>query len=73
MPRAKQRTPELRDRLLQAAMAMLADQGVGAETPFTGWKASGVGPAEHGTGDPEFYTRPQAVYVDDAPPRRVVD
>lgn len=50
-----------------------ATAGVGAETPFTGWKASGVGPAEHGTGDPEFYTRPQAVYVDDAPPRRVVD
>lgn len=44
-----------------------ATAGVGAETPFSGWKASGVGPAEHGSGDPEFYTRPQAVYVDDAP------
>ena len=47
-----------------------ATAGVGAETPFAGWKASGVGPAEHGTGDPEFYTRPQAVYVEDVPPRR---
>jgi acyl-CoA reductase-like NAD-dependent aldehyde dehydrogenase len=48
-----------------------ATAGVGAETPFGGWKASGVGPAEHGSGDPEFYTRPQAVYVEDAavPPR----
>jgi acyl-CoA reductase-like NAD-dependent aldehyde dehydrogenase len=46
-----------------------ATAGVGAETPFSGWKASGVGPAEHGSGDPEFYTRPQAVYVEDAPPR----
>jgi AcrR family transcriptional regulator len=28
MPRAKQRTPELRDKVLQAAVAMLADDGV---------------------------------------------
>ena len=28
MPRAKQRTPELRDRLLHAGVAMLADEGV---------------------------------------------
>jgi acyl-CoA reductase-like NAD-dependent aldehyde dehydrogenase/nicotinamidase-related amidase len=45
-----------------------ATAGVGAQTPFSGWKASGVGPAEHGSGDPEFYTRPQAVYVEGAPP-----
>lgn len=44
-----------------------ATAGVGAETPFSGWKGSGVGPPEHGAGDPEFYTRAQAVYVDDAP------
>ena len=42
-----------------------ATAGVGAETPFSGWKSSGVGPPEHGSGDPEFYTRAQAVYVDD--------
>jgi acyl-CoA reductase-like NAD-dependent aldehyde dehydrogenase len=37
-----------------------ADAGV--EAPFGGWKASGVGPSEHGEGDLEFYTRAQALY-----------
>lgn len=37
-----------------------ADAGV--EAPFGGWKASGIGPPEHGPGDREFYTRAQAVY-----------
>jgi AcrR family transcriptional regulator len=32
VPRAKQRTPELRDRLLQAAVAMLGDEGIGGFT-----------------------------------------
>jgi AcrR family transcriptional regulator len=32
MPRAKQRTPELRDRLLQVAVAVLADEGVSGLT-----------------------------------------
>jgi|HubBroStandDraft_1064217.scaffolds.fasta_scaffold10609_6 AcrR family transcriptional regulator len=32
MPRTKQRTPELRDRLLQVAVAMLADEGVSGLT-----------------------------------------
>ena len=32
MPRAKQRTPELRDRVLQVAVAMLAEQGVAGFT-----------------------------------------
>lgn len=32
MPRAKQRTPELRDRVLQVAVAMLADDGVAGFT-----------------------------------------
>lgn len=61
-----------RVRFLEEARAGIvkigsATAGVGAETVFSGWKASGVGPAEHGSGDPEFYTRPQAVYVEDAP------
>ncbi len=30
--------------------------------PFGGWKASGLGPPEHGRWDREFYTRPQALY-----------
>jgi len=33
-----------------------------ADAPFGGWKASGVGPPEHGPGDVEFYTRLQALY-----------
>ena len=63
---------ERRRSFLAAARAGIlklgsATAGVGAETAFAGWKASGVGPAEHGSGDPEFYTRAQAVYVEDAP------
>lgn len=37
-----------------------ADAGV--EAPFGGWKASGLGPAEHGPADLEFYTRAQSLY-----------
>ncbi len=33
-----------------------------AAAPFGGWKASGLGPAEHGPGNAEFYTRIQAIY-----------
>jgi len=35
-----------------------------AEAPFGGWKASGVGPPERGSGDLEFYTRAQALHGD---------
>lgn len=35
-----------------------------AEGPFTGWKASGYGPPEHGRWNRDFYTRTQAVYRD---------
>lgn len=38
-----------------------------AEAPFGGFKASGVGPPEHGPGNLEFYTRLQAVYGPAAP------
>lgn len=38
--------------------------------PFGGWKASGIGPPEHGLWDRQFYSRTQAVYsreaIDDA-------
>jgi acyl-CoA reductase-like NAD-dependent aldehyde dehydrogenase len=37
-----------------------ADAAVDA--PFGGWKASGLGPPEHGAFDLEFFTRPQTVY-----------
>jgi len=40
--------------------AATADAGV--EAPFGGWKASGIGPPEHGDGALEFYTRAQALY-----------
>jgi acyl-CoA reductase-like NAD-dependent aldehyde dehydrogenase len=30
--------------------------------PFSGWKASGLGPPEHGIWDAAFYTRMQARY-----------
>ncbi len=33
-----------------------------AFAPFGGWKGSGVGPPERGTGDLEFYSRAQALY-----------
>ncbi|MGE5276240.1 MAG: aldehyde dehydrogenase family protein [Acidobacteriota bacterium] len=33
-----------------------------AAAPFGGWKASGLGPPEHGPGNAEFYTRIQAIY-----------
>jgi acyl-CoA reductase-like NAD-dependent aldehyde dehydrogenase/nicotinamidase-related amidase len=36
--------------------------GVDVTLPFGGWKASGLGPPEHGDGDFQFYTRAQAVY-----------
>lgn len=32
------------------------------DVPFGGWKASGIGPPEHGESDIEFFTRPQTVY-----------
>jgi acyl-CoA reductase-like NAD-dependent aldehyde dehydrogenase/nicotinamidase-related amidase len=35
---------------------------VAPDAPFLGWKASGIGPPEHGVWDREFYARPQAVY-----------
>ncbi len=41
-------------------------KGIHPEAPFGGWKASGIGPPEHGPWDRTFYTRPQAIYRDDA-------
>jgi acyl-CoA reductase-like NAD-dependent aldehyde dehydrogenase len=39
------------------------------EAPFLGWGSSGLGPAEHGRWDIEFYSRPQAVYGQAGPPK----
>lgn len=40
--------------------------GAVAEAPFNGWKQSGIGPAEHGVADVEFYGRWQTVYGGEA-------
>lgn len=32
------------------------------DLPFGGWKASGIGPPEHGPANREFFTRTQAIY-----------
>jgi acyl-CoA reductase-like NAD-dependent aldehyde dehydrogenase len=60
-------SPELQERFLDEAQAGIlklnrstADADV--DVPFGGWKASGIGPPEHGSFDRDFYTRVQAVY-----------
>ncbi len=60
------------DREIQARFLAEAQAGIlkinsstaGADIalPFGGWKASGLGPPEHGEADRLFYTRLQAVY-----------
>jgi acyl-CoA reductase-like NAD-dependent aldehyde dehydrogenase/nicotinamidase-related amidase len=61
------RDPEARERFARAIEAGILKLAPGAlavdpEAPFCGWKASGIGPPEHGDWDREFYARPQAVY-----------
>ncbi len=48
----------------QAGMLKLNSSTAGADAtlPFGGWKASGIGPPEHGEGDRLFYTKIQTVY-----------
>lgn len=58
---------ELHERFLAQAQAGIlkinsATADANAQAPFSGWKASGIGPAEHGMSNREFYTRTQAVY-----------
>lgn len=45
-----------------------ATAGVEVTLPFGGWKASGLGPPEHGEADVAFYTRPQTLYLAPDPP-----
>lgn len=59
--------PELQHRFLAEARAGIlklnsATAGMDVRMPFGGWKASHVGPPEHGAGDLLFYTRMQAIY-----------
>jgi acyl-CoA reductase-like NAD-dependent aldehyde dehydrogenase len=58
---------ELQSRFLAEAQAGIlkintSTAGADIALPFGGWKASGLGPPEHGEGDRLFYTRLQAVY-----------
>lgn len=43
------------------------------EAPFGGWKASGLGPPEHGRWDVEFYAKTQAVYGETHLPQAPLD
>jgi acyl-CoA reductase-like NAD-dependent aldehyde dehydrogenase len=57
----------LQERFLREAQAGIlkinqATADADAVSPFGGWKASGVGPAEHGMADREFFTRMQTIY-----------
>lgn len=59
--------PNLQRRFLEEAQAGIikfnaSTAGADATLPFGGWKASGIGPAEHGEADRLFYTRLQSVY-----------
>ena len=60
-------SPERQRRFVDEAQAGIlklnsTTAGVDVTLPFGGWKASGVGPPEHGEADRLFYTRMQAVY-----------
>jgi acyl-CoA reductase-like NAD-dependent aldehyde dehydrogenase len=58
---------ELEQLFLQGARAGILKLGrstadAEVDVPFGGWKASGIGPPEHGRFDRDFYMRVQAVY-----------
>ncbi len=60
-----------RDHIRAAAAAGIVQLRSGPlavhpRAPFSGWKASGLGPPEHGVWDAAFYTRTQAVYTDES-------
>ncbi len=63
---------ERRARFLAAARAgvLKLDRSTvdaAVEAPFGGFKASGLGPPEHGPGNLKFYTRMQAIYGPETP------
>ncbi len=58
---------EIQEKFLAGAQAGIlkinsSTAGADISLPFGGWKASGIGPPEHGEADRLFYTRMQAVY-----------
>jgi acyl-CoA reductase-like NAD-dependent aldehyde dehydrogenase len=62
--------PDRRTRFLDDAQAGIlkinsTTADADAEAPFGGWKASGIGPPEHGRSNREVYSRTQAVYMAD--------
>jgi acyl-CoA reductase-like NAD-dependent aldehyde dehydrogenase/nicotinamidase-related amidase len=64
------RRERARARVLALAQAGIVQLGAGPlavhpRAPFAGWKASGLGPPEHGIWDAAFYARAQAVYSDE--------
>jgi len=61
------RSTEVRRRFAEKVEAGIlsfaaASLPVHPDAPFGGWKASGIGPPEHGVWDRDFYSRPQAIY-----------
>jgi acyl-CoA reductase-like NAD-dependent aldehyde dehydrogenase/nicotinamidase-related amidase len=55
------------DAFLQSAQAGIlklnaSTVNAGVDLPFTGWKHSGCGAAEHGEANAEFFTKRQAIY-----------
>ena len=66
------RSDEIQRRFLGEARAGVlkinqATADVAVHLPFGGWKASGLGPPEHGAADREFHTRIQAIYQSKPP------
>lgn len=62
------REPEARARVLEALQAGILKLAPGPlalhpAAPFGGWKASGIGPPEHGRWNRDFYARAQAIYL----------
>jgi acyl-CoA reductase-like NAD-dependent aldehyde dehydrogenase/nicotinamidase-related amidase len=60
-------SPKHQEKFLDEAQAGIlklnaSTAGVDVTLPFGGWKASALGPPEHGEGDRLFYTRTQTVY-----------
>jgi acyl-CoA reductase-like NAD-dependent aldehyde dehydrogenase len=63
------RDPAVRKRFAQLVETGIVNLASGPlavhpDAPFGGWKASGIGPPEHGRWDREFYSRPQTIYGD---------
>lgn len=61
--------PTARATIADRAEAGMVQLGAGPlpvhpDAPFGGWKASGIGPPEHGEWDVSYFARTQAVYGD---------